>query len=100
MKGEMRKTFLENEGRQKAGTGHYRDADVAFHSLVTFLPFAAFEFDAQKDFADFRRGFQEVQDLRELVMLTKAKAQADNSFILKELEGKGMTFLVNRIHEK
>jgi hypothetical protein len=39
------------------------------------------------------RGFKEVQDLRILVMLTKAKAQAENSLILKELEGRGMTFL-------
>jgi hypothetical protein len=95
--GEQRKTFLENLGRQFAGTTYYRDASDALNYAVSFGPYKVLELDFRKDYSDFYRGFQEVMELRILVMLTRRKAQADNSMILKELEGKGLTFLSERV---
>lgn len=97
LEGTQRKTFIENLGRQYAGTGYYRDADVALRRAMDFQMYASLELDFRTDMSDFFRGFDEVQDLRKLVMLLKAKAQADNKLVLQELEGKGLTFLRKRV---
>ena len=97
LEGAQRQKFVENQGRFYAGTGYYRDADIGFAALQNFKPLQKLEFDKIKDFCDFKRGFEEVQELRILVMLIKRKAQAENSYILKELEGKGISFLMEGV---
>jgi hypothetical protein len=95
--GEQRALFLTNEGRQSAGTGYYSDSTKGFDALVNHKPLERFGFGGREDWTNFHIGFKEVQDLRILVMLLKAKAQADNTWVMKELEGTGLTFLQERV---
>lgn len=98
--GTQRETFLINQGRFYAGMRYYSSADEAFTALENFLPLKEFNFTFRPDFVHFRQGFIEVQELNQLVDLTKRKAQIDNSFILKELEDRGLTFLQERLESE
>lgn len=94
---ETRTKFLENEGRRYAGRDYHRSPEEAFKSLQGFKPLSVFNFEHRADFPAFYRGYKEVRGVTNLALLTAAKAQAENNMVLKELEGRGLPFIQERV---